>query len=76
MVTAPNGRKIALDPGKVRSVRAALPGEYASSVATVIDLGRTRQGVQESPEAVLALVGTPHHGGRLKAIVAPESAVV
>ena len=28
-VTAPNGDKIALDRSKIRSVRAALPGEYA-----------------------------------------------
>jgi hypothetical protein len=61
-VTAPNGSKIALDPGKVRSVRGALPGEYAPGVAAVIDLGRSRQGVQESPEAVLALVGARHQG--------------
>jgi soluble lytic murein transglycosylase-like protein len=61
-VTAPNGRKITLDPGKVRSVRAALPGEYALGVAAVIELGQTRQGVQESPDAVLALIGPIRHG--------------
>jgi hypothetical protein len=61
-VTAPNGHKITLDPGKVRSVRAALPGEYAPSVAAVIELGQTRQGVQESPDAVLALIGPIRHG--------------
>jgi soluble lytic murein transglycosylase-like protein len=61
-VTAPNGRKITLDPGTVRSVRAALPGEYAPGVAAVIELGQTRQGVQESPDAVLALIGPIRHG--------------
>jgi hypothetical protein len=59
-VTAPNGRKIALDSSKIRSVRAALPGEYAPGVAAVIDLGRTHQGVKESPETILAAIGTPH----------------
>ena len=61
-VTAPNGHKIALDPGAVRSVRAALPGEYAPGVDAVIDLGKSRQGVQESPENVLAMIGPLRHG--------------
>ena len=61
-VTAPDGRKIALDPGKVRSVRAALPGEYAPGVAAVIEMGRVHQGVQESPARVLALIGPVRHG--------------
>jgi len=55
-VTAPNGARIALDRDKIRSVRAALPGEYAPGVAAVIDLGKTRQGVQESPEIILAAI--------------------
>jgi hypothetical protein len=61
-LTAPNGRKIALDPGKVSSVRAALPGEYARGVAAVIEMGRVHQGVQESPARVLALIGLVRHG--------------
>jgi hypothetical protein len=59
-VTAPNGRKIALDSSKIRSVRAALPGEYAPGVSAVIDLGRIRQGVKESPQTILAEIGSPH----------------
>jgi hypothetical protein len=59
-VTAPNGRKIALDSSKIHSVRAALPGEYAPGVATVIDLGRVRQGVKESPQTILAEMGLSH----------------
>ena len=35
-------------------VRAPLPGEYAPGVASVVDLGRVRQGVKESPETILA----------------------
>lgn len=61
-LTAPNGSKIALDPRLVHSVRAALPGEYAPGVAAVINLGRTSQGVRETPEAVLAMVGTSRSG--------------
>ena len=56
-VTAPNGEKIALDRNTIRSVRAALPGEYAAGVASVIDMGKIHQGVQESPETLLAAIG-------------------
>jgi hypothetical protein len=58
-VTAPNGNKIALDRSQIRSVRAALPGEYAPGVAAVIEMGKMHQGVQESPETILAAIG-PH----------------
>jgi Transglycosylase SLT domain len=54
ILTTPNGHKLTLDPAKVRSVRAALPGEYAPGVASVVDLGRVHQGVKESPETILA----------------------
>jgi soluble lytic murein transglycosylase-like protein len=68
-VTAPNGDKIALDRSQIRSVRAALPGEYAPGVAAVIEMGKKRQGVRESPETILAAIGpqpvttasTSHH---------------
>jgi Transglycosylase SLT domain len=61
-LTAPNGNKIVLDPAKIRSVRSALPGEYAPGVAAVIDLGATRQGVQESPAVIAAALSPSHHG--------------
>jgi hypothetical protein len=54
VLTTPNGHKLTLDPARVRSVRAPLPGEYAPGVASVVDLGRVRQGVKESPETILA----------------------
>ena len=54
ILTAPNGHKLTLDPDEVRSVRAPLPGEYASGVASVVELGRLHQGVKESPENILA----------------------
>ena len=56
-VTAPNGEKIALDRNTIRSVRAARPGEYALGVASVIDMGKLHQGVQESPAAIMAAIG-------------------
>jgi len=60
-VTAPDGRKIALDPDKIRSVRSALPGEYAPGVAAVIDLGAVKQGVKESPALIAAALSPGHH---------------
>ena len=56
MVTAPNGKKIALDKGKISGVRAALPGEFAPGVTTVISLGKIVQGVRESQDVVLAAI--------------------
>jgi Transglycosylase SLT domain len=61
-LTAPNGNKIVFDPAKIRSVRSALPGEYAPGVAAVIDLGATRQGVQESPDIIAAALAPSRHG--------------
>lgn len=57
-VTAPNGTKIALDRSQIRSVRAALPGEYPWNVAAVVEMGKKRQGVQESPETIQAALGS------------------
>jgi soluble lytic murein transglycosylase-like protein len=61
-LTAPNGNKVTVDPTKVRSVRAALPGEYAPGVAAVLDLGTVHQGVKESPEFVLAVLPQTRRG--------------
>ena len=60
--TAPDGEKIALDPRKIRSVRSALPGEYAPGVAAVIDLGESHQGVKESPAVIAAALSPGRHG--------------
>jgi soluble lytic murein transglycosylase-like protein len=46
--TRPNGLPVMIDPGAVVSIRAALPGEYAPGVQSVIATGRLRQGVCES----------------------------
>jgi hypothetical protein len=61
-LTRPDGRKIAIEVARVRSLRAALPGEFAPSVRTVIAIGRQQQGVRED----LALAAT-----RLRALGAP-----
>jgi soluble lytic murein transglycosylase-like protein len=62
VLTAPNGRKLTLDPDKVRSVRAPLPGEYAPGVCSVVELGQVYQGVKESPETILAALPNRRRG--------------
>lgn len=47
-LTRPDGTVMQLDPGQVTAIRAALPGEYASGVQSVITLGkRNQQGIRE-----------------------------
>jgi len=60
--TRPDGAAIWIDSGAVVSVRAALPGEYAPRVHTVIAVGRMRQGVCESLSRARAILHMP--GGR------------
>ena len=45
--TKPNGEAVMIDVAAVSSVRAALPGEYALCVQSVITVGRVHQGVCE-----------------------------
>lgn len=47
-LTRPNGAAVKIDPGKITGIRAALPGEYAASVKTVVTIGRRQQGVLEN----------------------------
>ncbi len=47
-LTRPDGTVMQLDPGQVTAIRAALPGEYAPGVQSVITLGkRNQQGIRE-----------------------------
>jgi hypothetical protein len=46
--TRPNGEPIWIDSGAIVSVRAALPGEYAPGVLTVVSAGRMHQGIRET----------------------------
>jgi hypothetical protein len=52
--TRPDGSTVTIDSGAIVSVRAALPGEYAPGVQSVISFGRMRQGVRENLAAVRA----------------------
>jgi len=60
-LTRPDGAPVMIDAGAVVSIRAALPGEYAPSVQSVIAIGRLRQGVRETKAAATAAVRA--HGG-------------
>jgi len=55
-LTRPDGAAVMIDAGAVVSIRAALPGEYAASVQSVIAVGRLRQGVRESKAAATAII--------------------
>jgi soluble lytic murein transglycosylase-like protein len=59
--TRPNGEAVMIDGGAVLAVRAALPGEYAPGVLTVITVGKTRQGVRENLAAAKTIIRL--HGG-------------
>jgi hypothetical protein len=59
--TRPNGEPVMIDGGAVVGVRAALPGEYAPGVLTVISVGKTRQGVREALAAAKTIIRL--HGG-------------
>jgi soluble lytic murein transglycosylase-like protein len=61
-LTRPDGAAVMIDAAAVMSVRAALPGEYAPGVQTVIAVQRMRQGVREGVAQVRAVIRA--HGGR------------
>jgi hypothetical protein len=61
--TRPDGTQALVDPVAVRTVRAVLPGEYASGVQSVIDMGVLKQGVREPVAAVTAAIRL--RGGRV-----------
>jgi soluble lytic murein transglycosylase-like protein len=60
-LTRPDGSAVMVDAGAVGAIRAALPGEYAPSVLTVISIGRLRQGVREPVAKATAVLRA--HGG-------------
>lgn len=63
-LTRPDGTSVQIDPVAVQSIRAALPGEYAPGVQTVLRLGgRLTQGVREDAQAVTAAIRI--RGGRI-----------
>ena len=61
--TRPNGAVVWIDSAAVVSVRAALVGEYAPGVLSVITVGRMRQGVCENLARTRAILRG--HGARV-----------
>jgi len=55
-LTRPDGQAVEIDAAHVRAVRAVLPGEYPPSAAAVVDMGKTRQAVQEDVAAATQLL--------------------
>ena len=56
-LTRPNGAAMKIDPVQVTAIRAALPGEYASSVKAVLTLGHhKRQGIREDVRVAEAAI--------------------
>jgi hypothetical protein len=54
--TQPDGAALKLDIGKITALRAALPGEYAASVKSVVILGKRAQGIQEDVTVARAAI--------------------
>jgi hypothetical protein len=55
-LTRPDGQQVSIDAANVRAVRAVLPGEYPPSAAAVVDLGKTKQAVQEDVASATQLL--------------------
>jgi membrane-bound lytic murein transglycosylase B len=62
-LTRPDGNSIKIDPAQVIAIRAALPGEYAPDVKTVITLGKHKQ--QAIREEVVAATAALRAAGKL-----------
>lgn len=62
-LTRPNGAVLKVDASKVTAIRAALPGEYADGVKSVVTIGRRHQAVQE--DVVLATAAIRAIGGTI-----------
>jgi hypothetical protein len=54
--TQPDGAALKLDVGKITALRAALPGEYAAGVKSVVSLGKRAQGIQEDVAVARAAI--------------------
>ena len=61
-LTRPDGEPVSVSADEIASVRAALPGEYAPGIRSVITLGRTRQAVEQSVDEIAATLHGRRHG--------------
>jgi soluble lytic murein transglycosylase-like protein len=56
-LTRPDGSPVAIDPARVRYIRAVAPGEYADGVQSVVMVGKKIQGVRETVREATAAIG-------------------
>jgi soluble lytic murein transglycosylase-like protein len=54
--TQPDGSPVWIDGAAGGTVRAAMPGEYAPGVQSVVTVGRVKQGVRESVDQVRGII--------------------
>ena len=62
-LTRPDGVQVEIDAATVTSIRVPIPDEYAAGVQTVLSMGLHRQGVEEAPDKVMAVLRS--HGARV-----------
>jgi soluble lytic murein transglycosylase-like protein len=55
-LTQPDGTPLTIDAKTITSIRAALPGEFAPSVQSVLMIGKRMQGVRETVEAAKSAI--------------------
>lgn len=55
-LTRPDGGTVTIDVGQVTGIRAAMPGEFAPGVQTVVTLGKKSQGIRESVTVATAAI--------------------
>lgn len=67
MLTRPDGTRFKVPRGSTASVRAAMPGEYADGVQSVVTVGKQHQGVRESVAVAQAAIGSGI-AGRVRAV--------
>jgi soluble lytic murein transglycosylase-like protein len=56
-LTRPDGSRVAIDPARVRYIRAVTQGEYADGVQSVVLVGKKLQGVRETVREATVAVG-------------------
>jgi hypothetical protein len=67
LLTRPDGSHVKVPRGSTVSVRAAMPGEYADGVQSVVTIGKRHQGVRENVAVAEAAIGSGA-GGRVRAV--------
>ena len=62
-LTQPDGSKVTVDAHKVTAIHPAIPGIYATSVKSVVTIGKLNRGVREDVAEATSLLRS--HGAKL-----------